>query len=152
MREKENLLGRESEDGGSSASSRAAEDSRMGSLDSRRDFELCRWPRTQCYVWMYISTRTWISACDRSNSMVVPCNDKRSLPITNLNADKIPRYDCTILELSFRSTHTTVSNVFYPVASHAYHVTMFIYTRLFYLTTQRCSREGEGLLDPQFLM
>ena len=37
MREKENLLGRESEDGGSSTSSRAVEDSRMGSLDSKRD-------------------------------------------------------------------------------------------------------------------
>ena len=88
-------------------------------------------PEPNVMFWMYTSTRIWISACDRSNSMVVPCIDKLSLPITNLNADKMTRYVCTILELSFRSTHTTVLDVFYPVASHTYHVTLFIYTRLF---------------------
>ena len=61
---------------------------------------------------MYTSIWIWISTCDRSNSMVMRCNDRCSKPIDNPIAEKILRYDRTILELSFLSTHTSVRNVF----------------------------------------
>ena len=108
-------------------------------------------PEPTTTFWMYTSIWIRISTCDRSNSMVMRCNDRCSQPIDKLIAEKILRYDRTILELSFLSTHTSVWNVFYPVASHAYYVTFYFRFTFFYLITRGCSGKGDGLLDPNFL-
>ena len=100
---------------------------------------------------MYTSIWIQISTCDRSNSMVMRCNDRCSKPIDNPIAEKILRYDRTILELSFLSTHTSVRNVFYPVASHAYYVTFCFRFTLFLSDHPWVLWGGDGLLDPKFL-
>ena len=107
-------------------------------------------PEPTTTFWMYTSIWIRISTCDRSNSMVMRCNDRCSQPIDKLIAERILRYDRTILELSFLSTHTSVWNVFYPVASHAYYVTFYFRFTFFYLITRGCSGKGDGLLDPNF--
>ena len=66
------------------------------------------------------------------------------LTIDNTIAEKILRYDRTILELSFLGTHTSVWNVFYPVASHAYFVTFYFRFTFFFLSDHPWVLWGEG--------